>query len=524
MVPPAVVLATDVFDQFLERNDLREFAMNASDDEEIEKRFLEARFPEEVFADLLRYLDLVDYPLAVRSSSLLEDSQTLPFAGVYKTYMVPNSHPDRRVRVEELLRAIKRVYASTFSSHAKAYMGRTSYRLEEEKMAVIVQRLAGARHGTRFYPDFAGTARSYNFYPTAPMRSEDGIACVALGLGRTVVEGRRALRFCPKYPRHPVQFSSPDEILMNAQTDFYALELEAESSHPDPTAEVPLHLHPISVADADGTLAQLSSTYSRENDAVYDGLGRPGVPVVTFSPILKHKQFPLPEILEDLLAIGEGGLTMPVEMEFAVNLSVPAGELTEFAFLQMRPFLVPHENERVEVGSLPRERIVCFSPNVLGNGRIEGIRDIVVVDREQFDRSRSAEIAIQVARFNGELEQQKRPYVLVGVGRWGASDPWLGIPVSWEQISAARVIVECGFKDLAVVPSQGTHFFQNLTSFQIGYFTVETESEAFVDWEWLRAQPTSKETSHVRHIRLQRPLSVAMDGRGGGGVILKPDE
>lgn len=521
-VPSAVVLATDVFDQFLEHNRLRDFALQEDDNQAIEKRFIEARFPEYVFEDLMRYLDIADHPLAVRSSSLLEDSPTLPFAGVYRTYMVPNSHPDRNVRVKELVHAIKRVYASTFFREAKAYMRTTPHRLEEEKMAVIVQRLVGSRHGSRFYPDFAGSARSYNFYPAAPMGPEDGIACVALGLGRTVEEGGRALRFCPRYPQHPVHFSSPEEIVANAQTEFYALELEPPESHPDPTVELKLLRHGIDAAREDGTLAALGSTYSVENDAVYDGSSRPGVPLVTFAPILKQKLFPLPEILELLLDLGKRGLNMPAEIEFAVNLSTPAGAPREFAFLQMRPFVVSQELEPVDLEHLPREELVCFSRSVLGHGRVDGIRDAVIVDRDGFDRSRSAEIALQVAQFNAELVREGRPYLLIGVGRWGASDPWLGIPVAWEQIGGARVIVECGFKDLAVVPSQGSHFFQNLASFQVGYFTVEPGRGSFVDWAWLRSRAAVHETPYVRHVRFEKPLRVTMDGHRGGGIIVKP--
>lgn len=389
-------------------------------------------------------------------------------------------------------------------------------------MAVIVQRLLGARHGTRFYPDFAGSARSYNFYPSPPMKPEDGIACVALGLGRTVEEGGRALRFCPKYPRHPVHFSSPEEVMANAQSEFYALELEPPESHPDPTAELKLVRHGIEVAQEDGTLAPLCSTYSLENDAVYDGLSRSGLPVVTFAPVLKQQLFPLPEILELLLEIGRKALNLPAEIEFAVNLSPPPGAPRQFAFLQMRPFVAPRELGRIDLEGMPREQLACFSRSVLGHGRIEGIRDVVLVDRERFDRSKSAEIALEVARFNGELRAEGRPYLLIGVGRWGASDPWLGIPVSWEQISGARVIVECGFKDMAVVPSQGSHFFQNLASFQVGYFTVDPGRGGFVDWDWLLSQPAVEETACVRHLRFERPFTIAMDGHRGGGIVMKP--
>ncbi len=522
-VPSAVVLATGVYDQFLEQNRLRDFAIEEQDDARIEARFLEARFPEQVFESLLQYVDLVDYPLAVRSSSLLEDSPSLPFAGVYATHMVANVHPDRKVRVRQLVQAIKRVYASTFFAEAKAYMRTTPYRLEEEQMAVILQRLVGRRHGRRFYPDFSGAARSHNFYPTPPMRAEDGIAAVALGLGQTVVSGRRALRFSPRFPRHPVQFSTPEEILAHSQSGFYALELDPDASGSEPAAGPGLVLHDLDCAARDGTLAALASTWSSENDSVRDGLGREGVPLVTFAPILKQQLFPLPEILVQLLETVQRGLNVPAEIEFAVNLAVMPGELAEFAFLQLRPVLVPREQERVELEALPRERLLCRSSSVLGNGRIEDVRDVVVVDRARFDRAHSAEIALEVAALNRQLELEGRPYLLVGVGRWGASDPWLGIPVSWEAIAGARAIVECAFRDLAVVPSQGSHFFQNLVSSRVGYFTVQSDSEDFVDWDWLAARPAQSETRFVRQLRFERPLLIAMDGRTGAGTIARPD-
>jgi CheY-like chemotaxis protein len=521
-VPSAVVLATGVFDRFLEQNQLRDFAIEEQDDRSIEARFVEARFPEDVFESLQQYVDLVDYPLAVRSSSLLEDSPSLPFAGVYGTHMVPNVHPDRKVRVKQLVLAIKRVYASTFFREAKAYMRTTPYRLEEEKMAVILQRLVGLRHGTRFYPDFAGAARSHNFYPSPPMRAEDGVAAVALGLGHTVESGRRALRFCPKYPRHPVHFSSPDEILANSQSGFYALELDPRAGGTDPSAGLELVLHELDRAAEDGTLAALASTWSPENDTVHDGLGRAGVPLVTFAPILNQKLFPLPEILVLLLEAVQRGLNVPAEIEFAVNFSTPPGAPREFAFLQMRPVLVPRELERVELEELPRERLVCLSRSVLGNGRPEGIRDVVVVDRGHFDRARSAQVALELAAFNRALVEEQRPYVLIGVGRWGASDPWLGIPVAWEAIAGARVIVECAFRDMAVVPSQGSHFFQNLTSSRVGYFTVKEESGDFVAWDWLAACEPLAQSEFVRHLRFETPLTIAMDGRRGDGYIARP--
>lgn len=522
-VPSAVVLATEVFDQFLEHNELHDWALEATDDEAIRKRFLECRFPEHIYNDLLSFLDLAKYPLAVRSSSLLEDSQYFPFTGVYQTYMVPNSHPDRAVRVKELMLAIKRVYASTFFQRAKAYIMTTPYRLEEEKMAVIIQRVAGIRHATRFYPDFAGVARSYNFYPMPPMEPSDGVVSVAMGFGQTVVEGGRSVSFSPRYPRHPIHFSTRDAILRNAQTTFFALDIEEADSSPDPTAELELSSYGIPEALEDGVLARLGSIYSSENDTIYDGLGREGAPIVTFAPILKHNLFPLAEITRILLEIGTMALNMPVEIEFSVNLSVPAGQPAEFAFLQMRPFVFDLDRI-VEIKDAPRSDQICFSSTILGNGRWDDIQDLIVVDRDRFDRAHSQEVARQVAQLNQKLVKKGVPYILIGVGRWGAADPWLGIPITWEQISGARVIVESDFKDMCVTPSQGSHFFQNLTSHGIGYFTVNGASErSFVDWDWLQSQPVITEIGVVRHVRLDEPAPVFMDGRRGCGAILRPD-
>lgn len=522
-VPSALVLATDVFDRFLELNDLHDFAIQEQDDGKIEERFITARLPEDVFNDLLRFLDIVSYPLAVRSSSLLEDSQNFSLTGVYKTYMVPNSHPDIQVRVKELVHAIKRVYASTFLTAVKSCFHPSPYRLEEEKMAVIIQRIVGSMKGNRYYPDFSGTMRSHNFYPVAPMTAEDGIARVALGLGEAVMEGGRALSFSPKYPAKPINFNTAEEILKNSQTEFYALELETVDSNPDPTAELELARFDLETARKDGKLRLIGSTWSPENKAVYDGVARKGVALVTFSAILKKGGFPLAPILQTLTEIGTRAINMPVEIEFAVNLDVPEGRNAEFAFLQLRPCAVATDSIELDLESIEPDRILCSSSLVLGNGILEEIQDILVVDRERYDRARSREAADQVAEFNARLLQKDVPYLLIGVGRWGSADPWLGIPVTWPEISGARAIIEADLKDMHVTPSQGSHFFQNITMSGVGYFTVGgTENVGEVDWTWLAAQPSVEQTELVRHIRLHAPLKVLMDGHRGQGVVLKP--
>jgi CheY-like chemotaxis protein len=537
-VPPAVVLATDVFDQFVTENNLLDFALHCEDDAEIHRKFLAARLSTALNEDLKSFLAEVSHPLAVRSSSLLEDSQYQPFTGVYETFMLgnqpanPEANPDKNqnARLEALSEAIRRVYASTFSRHAKAYVRATPYRLEEEKMAVILQQVVGTRHGQRFYPDFSGVVRSRNYYPVPPMTFEDGIAAVALGLGRAVVDGGKCLTFCPRYPQNLVQFSSVEDILANSQSEFWALELHGAADGR------PGHWHEkrfgLDAAESDGTLQALASTYSRDNNAVYDGVSRPGSRIVTFAPMLKHGTFPLAEILDVLVRAGEDALGNPVEIEFAVRLPrldepTPdpfTDQVAEFGFLQIRPLTLSRDTEDLALDDVRPEQLICQSSKVLGNGRVDDLRDVVVVDSQRFERGRSQEVAAAVSRFNRLLNEENRPYLLIGVGRWGSTEPWLGIPVEWDEISGARVIVEAGFRDFRVTPSQGSHFFQNLTAFQIGYFTVNPDAgEGSVDWQWLTEQPAVEEQGCVRHLQFAEPVRVVMNSRTSQGVIFKPE-
>ena len=526
-VPSAVVIATDVFDRFLARNDLEEFALRTTDDVELNRRFAEAPyFPEDIVQKLTEFLDINREPLAVRSSSLLEDSQYQPFAGVYETFMIPNNNPDPAVRLRELLQSIRLVYASTFSRRAKDYMKATAYQLQEEKMAVIIQRMVGSRHGERFYPAFAGVAKSYNFYPVPPQDSADGIVHVALGLGKMVVDGGNAVRFCPKYPRHLLQFFSTTETIRNAQQEFLALDLDGGFDHrQDETPDVFVKRYDLSKAEEDQTLYYVGSTYSSENDSVYDGVSRSGKRVVTFAPILKHKIFPLADILQLILEMGTWGMGTHVEVEFAANMNVDAGKPKEFALLQIRPLVLSLEAEELDVDNVAQEDVICQSRQVLGNGAIRGLHDIVVVDIERFDRSKSCDVATELSLINAKLLAQKKPYVLIGVGRWGSLDPWLGIPVTWDQISGASVIVESGFKDFNVTPSQGSHFFQNITSFRIGYFTVNAFTDmGFIDWDWLSKQPAVEELTFIRHLHFEDPLMVRINGHKNMGIIFKPQK
>ncbi|MCL7966699.1 MAG: response regulator [marine benthic group bacterium] len=522
-VPPAVILGTEVFDEFLDVSELRSLSLHSRDEREVERRFTEARFPPEARLQLTSFVMACDRPLAIRSSSLLEDSPYQPFAGIFDTIMIPNDHPDPAVRVEQLIAAIKSVYASTFSAESKAFLEATPYRLEEESMAVIIQELIGQDRDGLFFPDVSGVARSYNYYPTAPMASNDGIAAVALGLGKTVVEGAPCFRFCPSFPQHNVEFSTVEDMVNNSQRSFWALRLADREEPPEGSRSGELEQVPLRVAKEHGVLNWVGSTYSAENKAVYDGLSRPGVPIVSMAPILKHDMFPLAEILRELLRVGSIGTSSPVEIEFAVNLETPADRPAEFAFLQLRPFSSSREKDTVEMGELAPGELICESTSALGHGHLDEIHDIVVVDRERFDRSRSRACVAAVSKFNRRLVAESRPYLLIGVGRWGSTEPWLGIPVRWSDISGARVIVEAGFKDMRVTPSQGTHFFQNLTSLNIGYLTVnEDRGEGFVDWSFLAGQPAVEEIDPVRHLRFDSPVMVTMNGSTQHAIIRKP--
>lgn len=525
LVPPAVVIGTDVFDQFLEENNLRNLALNSLDDREITRRFLEAKkFPEGILNELAGFLDLIREPLAVRSSSLLEDSQYHPFAGVYETYMIPNNDPSPLARLNELVNAIKRVYASTFYQSAKDYIKITSYRLEEEKMAVIVQKMVGSQHENRFYPDFAGVAKSYNFYPISPQKATDGIVSAALGLGKTVVDGGNTLRFCPRYPNHLLQFFSPEESLRTNQNEFYALEMNSQVMDYTETYDVLLKKHNLDVAEHDGTLKYVGSTYSAENDSIADGLSRRGIRLVTFAPILRNKIFPLPQILDLLLDMGSWGMGTPVEIEFAANMSSKNHGRKEFGILQMRPLVLSRESEELNVDDMEPSGLICQSHQVLGNGVIRDIHDIVFVDIHRFERSKTTEIAREITEMNEALVAENKPYLLIGLGRWGTLDPWLGIPVKWDQISGAKAIVEAGFKDMDVSPSQGSHFFQNLTSFMVGYFTIHSEiKEGLLDWDWLLHQPAIEKKKFINHVRCKKPIVVKMNGHQNKGIILKPE-
>ncbi|MBN1782092.1 histidine kinase [bacterium] len=525
-IPPAIILGTDIFDEFLDANNLRDYALSSKKDDEILERFIKAdKFPEKSMSQLAAFLDTVDTPIAVRSSSLLEDSHVYPFAGVYKTYMLPNKHTDPFVRLLELVRAIKKVYASAFYQSAKQYVKVTPYRLEEEKMAIVIQKMTGIKKGNRFYPSFSGVAKSVNYYPMPPQKLDDGIVNIALGLGKTVVEGGRSVRFCPRYPHMQPSMAGAGDLYKNSQQSFYALNLDADEQKDTTKNDSFIQTHTLDVAEQDEMLTYLASTYSPENDRIYDGIAREGLRFITFASLLKTQRFPVHHMLTDLMNLGSWGMGSPVEIEFAVNLSARPEEPHELAVLQMRPIVLNRELEVFSIENYCHEDLICQSHYILGNDILDDIHDIILVDKEKFDRSKSSEVAAEVSAFNEKLLNEEKPYLLIGVGRWGSLDPWLGIPVNWEQISGARTIVEAGFKDFNVEPSQGTHFFQNLNSFEVGYFTVPSESsDNFIDWDWLLNQAHVDEKKYTRQLRFDNPLIIKMSAHQNRGIILKPKQ
>lgn len=521
-IPRTVVLSTDVFDEFMEENDLYKIALSKSSDEEILKHFAKARLPFRIHEDLYTFISFVKKPIAIRSSSLLEDSHYQPFAGIYSTYMIPNVADDDRLMIEILSNAIKSVYASAFFKDSKSYMAATLNVMDEEKMGIVLQEVCGKAYGDRFYPTFSGVGRSINFYPIEPEKSEDGIVNIALGLGKYIVDGGQTLRFSPKFPKKILQTSSPEMTLQQTQKTFFALDLDPH--HFKTNTDDANNLMSLRVAEAekDGSIKYIASTYDFQNNIIRDGSNYDGKKLITFSNILKHDTFPLAKILQDVLEIGQKEMGKPIEIEFAVELNRPKGESKIFNLLQIRPIVDNNETINENLSKINPEKTIITTNIALGNGIIKNLYDFVYVKPESFDSARNHEIATRVGEINEKFLKENRHYILVGPGRWGSSDHWLGIPVKWPQISAARVIVESGLENYRIDPSQGTHFFQNLTSFRVGYFTINPYiNDGFYDLEYLSKYEAIYEDEFVRHIRFKNPLIVKIDGKKNKGVIMK---
>jgi len=523
-VPRSAVICTGAFDQFMEDNHLTEFALGEHTDAEIIAAFSNAKIPPDLVEDLKAYLNVARFPLAVRSSSLLEDSHYQPFAGIYDTYFLPNNYHSLRGRLARLLTAIKLVYASVYCRNSKNYIEATGNRAEEEKMAIILQEIVGQNRNGSYYPVLSGMARSYNFYSVGHLKPEEGIAYVALGLGKTIMEGDNCLFFSPSNPQVLPQFSKPQDYLRNTQREFYALDMNKPLVFPRRGGEDGLVKLKMAESEAHGVLKFVGSTYSADNDRIYPGIGRKGTRIITFDPILKSKIFPLDSIVQYLLKLGSQAMNVPVEMEFAVEINNDPDQPNEFRFLQIRPMLVDSSLEKISEFEGDSEQVFCKSEQTLSHGRIDDIRDIVFIKSENFARANMFHMADQVGEYNQKFKDKDQPYLLIGPGRWGTSDRWLGIPVKWDQISSARVIVEADYGDFVVEPSFGTHFFQNLITFQIGYLTINSKAgDSFLDWDWLNSIEAVSETEYIRHVRLQYPLHILIDGRIGKAVVFKTD-
>jgi len=518
-VPPTVVLSTDIFDEFMSSNNLYTKALSTSDDQVILNHFIQADFPQKIKDDLFSIASIAQNPIAVRSSSKLEDSLLQPFAGIYNTYMIPPVS-DPVVALLKLEQAIKSVYASVFFQESKSYLMATQNLIDEEKMGIIIQTVCGNNYNGRFYPTLSGVARSLNYYPVGKEKTKDGIVNLAYGLGKQIVEGGISLRFSPKYPRNIIQLSSPAQALKNTQKYFYAIDMDPESYEPSADDKINMLYLPIKEAEKDRSFTFAASTYDLNNQVIRDGLLNEGKKIITFSNVLNHNTFPLADIINDLLTISSDALNHPVEIEFAANLDTPDGEPKIFNYLQVRPIVTHYGQCDIDISKIPEERLILSSEKAMGNGCIDGVHDIVYVKTKDFNPSQNKNMAREIESLNREMVKEKRSYVLMGPGRWGSADPWLGIPVKWSQISNVRLIIELGIEEYKVDPSQGTHFFHNLTSFGVGYFTLTPHiNDGFVKLDYLNSLEACSESENIRHVRFKKPLTIHIDGRNTKGVI-----
>ena len=523
-IPKTVVICTDIFDEFMETNELYPVVLSEVDDETILKYFLRASLPARLIEDLMAFFDVVKSPIAVRSSSLLEDSHYQPFAGIYSTYMVPKLE-DKYDMLRTLSDAIKAVYASVFYRDSKAYMTATSNLIDQEKMAIVLQEVVGNRYNDRFYPTISGVARSLNFYPIGNEKAEDGIANIALGLGKYIVDGGQTLRFSPRHPHNILQMSTMDFALRETQTRFYALDLKnlADQFSVDDSFNL-LRLN-LKDADADGSLKFIVSTYDPYDQVIRDGYYPGGRKILSFVNVLQHEVFPLADTLDQILHVGQDEMGRPIEIEFAVNIDPQNPGFATFYLLQVRPIVDNKEVMEEDLTLVEQEDTILTSTSVLGHGIVTDVQDIIYVKTGAFCSSNNQSIAYDIEKMNRQFTGEEKNYVLVGPGRWGSSDSWLGIPVKWPHISNARVIVECGLENYRVDPSQGTHFFQNLTSFGVGYFTINPfKGDGWFDEGYLNSLPAVEETEYLRHVRFDKPVVIKMDGKKSLGVVLKPEK
>ncbi|MBW2367195.1 MAG: hypothetical protein JRH15_04850 [Deltaproteobacteria bacterium] len=522
IIPQTLVITTDGFDSFVETNELGYLSKGDIPNEAVAEKFLAAEMPDWIIRDLRAYISHIHYPLAVRSSSLLEDAHAHAYAGLYRTYMIPNNQPDIDSRLEHLLTAVKLVYASTYFQDPKAFARRVGHRTEEEKMAVIVQELVGGDYGEFFYPAVSGVAQSHNFYPFPPMKPEEGVATIAMGLGKMVMEGEKTLRFSPKYPKLLPQRSKVDDILQNAQRYFYALKINGVPQVLDVNEDMALEKREVSDAETEPPMKLLAGTYIAEEHRIRETTHIRGPRVLTFAQILKYNLVPLPDLLRDVLVTGQEGMGCPVELEFSVNLSESSEGRSTFALLQLRPMSAASAFSKLEINQDDIDRAVCYSTNALGNATQEPVTDIVYVKPDAFDPSKTPEIAREIGRLNALLAKANRKYLLVGPGRWGSADRWLGIPVRWADIYGVGAIIETVHSELKAEPSQGSHFFHNITGLGITYITVGDNKTDFLDWDWLTGHPVSRSLDYISHVTIDPAPELKVDGTKSHCAICYP--
>jgi DNA-binding NarL/FixJ family response regulator len=522
-IPATAVIGASEFDKFLENNDMFDEIYSSNDYEHIKSIFLDSQFSEELKERLYSYLEKMEKPLAIRSSGLFEDSLTQPFSGVYSTYLIPNNHPDIEIRYQQLETAVKLVYASIFTDSAMSYFDAVNYKIEEEKMAVIIQEVVGHQYGDHYYPSISGVAQSFNFYPVSYMEPEDGFAVAAVGLGMYVVGGENAFRFCPKYPK--INTVSDTDLIRDSQKEFYAIDMDHSQFDLENGGEnVAIMKLKISSAEKDGVLQHCASVYDYENDQLIPGLDSPGRRVIDFANILKYNHVPLADTLNLLLRLFREAMGSPVEIEYAVDLENGENQLPTFYLLQIKPLIRRDEQLKVNIGKIEPQKTIMYAKRGMGNGIIRGIKDIIYVDPSRFDKMKTREIAEEINQFNRKMDFLGKEYILIGPGRWGTRDPFTGIPVTWANISRARVIVEMGLKDFPLDGSLGSHFFHNVTSMNVGYFTIPHNStESTINMEALNRMPVVEHENYVKHVCFTNDLNIVMDGKKRQALISSED-
>ena len=516
-IPRSIVLSTDVFDSFIDHNDLLKLDISHLSDERIAANFVDASLPATIIGDLRSFIRNTRRPLIVRSSSLLEDSLLQPFAGIYASMLLPNETWETDLRFQEICNAIKYVYASTYFEKARTYIKSTPKNINDEKMAVLLQEVVGNKHGDYFYPTISGVAKSYNYYPSGPCKPEDGIAYLALGLGKAIVDGGSSYCFCPERPKAPL-FGTPKDFMKYSQTSFYALKLPSVYTTVNKNEETSLEKLDVDVAGKHGVLDKVASTYFYKDDHLYSGLYDEGALVIDFGPIVIDNALPLAKALKLLLRVGELALGYPVEIEFAVNFSKEESEPAELIILQIRSMIPPDKYQEVNIENIDVNNILCYSENALGNGIIDNIKDIVYIKSESFHMSNSNRAVSQIRKINTKLMEAGKPYMLIGPGRWGSADPWLGIPIIWSDIAGVKVIIETPYKERPIDPSQGSHFFHDMISSQVGY-VITKKDKGNIDWNWLDSLTVIEETEDVKHVKTHSELEVRIDGKRGKAII-----